>query len=146
MQKNNDWLNVVVQKNSDDEGSGSNSDKSSGSESDKSESEEEEDDEDDEDSGYFPGSKLIKSGGWQKSVHKWTKQKKKWKLIFRASKESFSATKFHQKCDNKGPTITIIESTNGNVFGGYNELDWSTNSQYGNTNNNFLFILSNKKK
>jgi len=39
-----------------------------------------------------------------------------------------------------------VLSTLGNIFGGYNELDWSSNSQYGNTNNNFLFLLDNKKK
>jgi len=74
LQKNKEWLNIIVEKDSDDEGSDSN--KSDDSEKSESESEEEEDDEDDEDSGYFPKSKLMKSS-WGKAVHKWTKEKKK---------------------------------------------------------------------
>jgi hypothetical protein len=121
LSKNKDWLNILVNKDSDDEGSGS--DKSgSDSDSDKSESESEEEEEGDEDE-YFPKTKLLKSS-WQKTIHKWTKQKKKWKLIFRASKENFQATAFHSKCDNQGPTIVIIKSSQGNIFGGYNSIPW----------------------
>ncbi len=95
----------------------------SGSDKETEEEEEEEEEEDDEEGGYFPKSKLCK-GKHQKWLHKLTGQKKGWKLLYRASKEGFSASSFHSKCNNQGPTITIIQSTNGNIFGGYNTASW----------------------
>jgi hypothetical protein len=97
------------------------SDKDSEEDSDKDSEEEEE--EDDEEGGYFPKSKLCK-GKYQKWLHKLTGEKKKWKLIYRASKDGFNASSFHSKCNNQGPTITIIQSTNGNIFGGFNTASW----------------------
>ncbi len=31
-------------------------------------------------------------------------------LLFRGSDDGFSAKTFHEKCDNKGPTLSIIRS------------------------------------
>ena len=47
----------------------------------------------------------------------------KWKLLFRASRDGFTAHAFHTRCDNKGPTVTIVESEN-NIFGGFTENSW----------------------
>ena len=41
-----------------------------------------------------------------------------WRLLFRASRDGFAVAKFHTRCDNKGPTITIVKSE-GNIFGGF---------------------------
>ena len=41
-----------------------------------------------------------------------------WRLLFRASRDGFAAATFHSKCDNKGPTITVVQSA-GNIFGGF---------------------------
>jgi hypothetical protein len=142
LSKNKAWLSILVEKDSDDEESDSEkSGSDSDSESEKSESESESEEDEDE---YFPKSKLLKSN-WQKTIHKWTKQKKKWKLIFRASKENFSAYQFHQKCDNQGPTIVIAKSSNGNIYGGYNSLSWISNGNYTNSNDNFLFLCVGQK-
>ena len=35
---------------------------------------------------------------------------KKFKLLFTASKDGEDAASFHRKCDNKGPTLTIVKS------------------------------------
>ena len=51
----------------------------------------------------------------------------KWKLLFRASQDGFKAQAFHGRCDNKGPTVTIVKSGN-NIFGGFTENSW--NSKY----------------
>ena len=53
----------------------------------------------------------------------------KWNLIYRATRDGFGASQFHAKCDKKPNTLIIIKSTNGNVFGGYTEQDW-THSGY----------------
>ena len=47
----------------------------------------------------------------------------KWKLLFRASQDGFTAQAFHGRCDNKGPTVTIVKSGN-NIFGGFTENSW----------------------
>ena len=51
----------------------------------------------------------------------------KWTLLFRASQDGFTAQAFHARCDNKGPTVTIVKSGN-NIFGGFTENSW--NSKY----------------
>ena len=48
----------------------------------------------------------------------------RFKLLFRASENDFSATMFHQKCNDKQPTLTIIESNHGHIFGGYTKGKW----------------------
>ncbi|GBC10239.1 hypothetical protein RclHR1_09460012 [Rhizophagus clarus] len=49
----------------------------------------------------------------------------KFKLIYRASREGFNTKKFHEYCNNKGPTVVFIKVRNsGEIIGGYNPLDW----------------------
>ena len=48
----------------------------------------------------------------------------KWRLLFRASRDGFAAETFHSKCDNLGPTVTIVK--NGNyIFGGFTDVSWT---------------------
>ncbi|CAB4377065.1 unnamed protein product [Rhizophagus irregularis] len=48
----------------------------------------------------------------------------------RASRDGFSAKKFHKLCDNKGSTVTITKvRSNGKLIGGYNPLDWKPHSE-----------------
>ena len=51
--------------------------------------------------------------------------KGEWRLLFRASRDGFVPSAFHFKCDNKGPTITIVTS-GGNIFGGFTENAWTS--------------------
>ena len=41
------------------------------------------------------------------------------KLLYRASRDGYSSYEFHNRCDNEGPTITVIKSDHGKVFGGF---------------------------
>merc|ERR1719203_1567517 len=50
-------------------------------------------------------------------------------LLFRASEHGYSSDKFHEFCDEKGSTITIIENEHGHVFGGYAERSWKKQEQ-----------------
>src|SRR5690606_18362057 len=73
-------------------------------------------------------------------------RKKKWKLLFRASKYNFNSSSFHQKCDNAGaPTVTIVLSTLGNVFGGYTTLPWTSDGSYKSDLSSFIFLLKAQK-
>ena len=53
------------------------------------------------------------------------KKIKELKLLYRASENEGSSKIFHQKCDGKVPTITIILSKNNYKFGGFTEKSWS---------------------
>ena len=48
----------------------------------------------------------------------------KWRLLFRASRDGFAADSFHSKCDDKGPTLTVVRSGSC-IFGGFTEAPWS---------------------
>ena len=45
------------------------------------------------------------------------------KLLYRASRNGWSACNFHSLCDHKGPTVTLVKSGNY-IFGGYTEKSW----------------------
>ena len=45
-------------------------------------------------------------------------------LLYRASEHGYCAKKFHSFCDDKGPTVTVIQSNHGNIFGGYISRSW----------------------
>ena len=49
-------------------------------------------------------------------------------LIYRASRNGWAASNFHSQCDHKGPTVTVIRSSNANIFGGYTEQHWECKS------------------
>ena len=50
------------------------------------------------------------------------------KLIYRGSKDGFNADIFHQKCDDKGETLTIAKSSYNKIFGGYTDIPWMSPS------------------
>eukprot|EP00471_Norrisiella_sphaerica_P003813 CAMPEP_0184478388 /NCGR_PEP_ID=MMETSP0113_2-20130426/434_1 /TAXON_ID=91329 /ORGANISM="Norrisiella sphaerica, Strain BC52" /LENGTH=349 /DNA_ID=CAMNT_0026856163 /DNA_START=480 /DNA_END=1526 /DNA_ORIENTATION=- len=57
------------------------------------------------------------------------------KLLYQGSRDGFTVSTFHSKCDNKGPTITLVtvgeEISNIHIFGGYNSASWNSgNSSY----------------
>lgn len=47
------------------------------------------------------------------------------KLLYRASRDGFNASAFHQKCDNYKNTITIFKSSTGFIFGGFTTQTWN---------------------
>ena len=49
----------------------------------------------------------------------------KWKLLYRASEHGYTAGSFHECCDNKEPTLIVIKSREGWIFGGYTTESWS---------------------
>lgn len=44
----------------------------------------------------------------------------------RRSRDGYSANDFHNKCDNKGKTLTIVRSERGNIFGGFADCEWTS--------------------
>jgi hypothetical protein len=67
--------------------------------------------------------------------------------IYQASVHGFSASQFHSKVDGKLGTLSIIKSTNGNIFGGFTKLNWglSQGGAYYNDPSAYLFSLTNNQ-
>ena len=63
-------------------------------------------------------------------------------MIYRGSEDGFTAVVFHSKCDQKGPTLIIIKSEFGKIFGGFTDIDWtSKNGSKSGNGNSFVFSL-----
>jgi hypothetical protein len=71
------------------------------------------------------------------------KSDQRWELIYKATKDGFEASTFHRLCDNQGPTMVIIQSTGGYLFGGYASQSWNSAGSYTNAKDSFLFLLTN---
>ena len=54
-------------------------------------------------------------------LKEWISPNKKisFELIYRATRDGDTIKDFHNKCDNKSPTICIMETPKGYIFGGY---------------------------
>jgi hypothetical protein len=69
-----------------------------------------------------------------------------YKLLFRGSRDEFTRDKFHEICNNKSHTVTIIKVKDSNeILGGYNPLEWTSNNTWGNTKDSFIFSFNNYK-
>ena len=61
-------------------------------------------------------------------------------LLYKASRDGWSAEAFHQRCDNKGATYTRAIINDGRVLGAYTSLSWSSTVQnYQNDTTAFLY-------
>ena len=77
----------------------------------------------------------------------------KFTLLFKMSRDGSNCSDFHRTCDNKGKTLTIIETDNGYKFGGFTPLDWENSNPYKEKKDDLTFLFSinqmkkfNKKK
>ena len=75
-------------------------------------------------------SKIIDNKEYDKCLQEWTGYDYKWKLLYRASEHGYIADSFHKCCDYKGPTLIVIKSSGGWIFGGYTTQSWSGLSMY----------------
>jgi len=72
----------------------------------------------------------------------------KFEKIFTMSINGDSSKDFHNFCDNKGPTLTIIKTTKNKIFGGFTPLNWENRggNKYDEKNQTFIFSLNLMKK
>lgn len=69
------------------------------------------------------------------------------KLVYRGSKDGFSSRDFHKKCDLIDNTITIVKTSDNDIFGGFTSKNWNPKGQDGNykyDDKAFLFKFTNK--
>ena len=80
---------------------------------------------------------IYELNNWKKNI--------KTQLLYKKSSDGNKSSTFHKLCDNKGKTLTLIQSSEGFIIGGYTPLDWDSDSGWKNDNDTFLFSLTNKK-
>ena len=66
---------------------------------------------------------------------------KQFNLIYNITSDGCNSTTFHQKCDNQGPTVTVLYNPQGSIYGGYTALSWDQSGAWGNDPSAFLFRL-----
>ncbi|XP_073331975.1 interferon-induced protein 44-like [Pagrus major] len=69
----------------------------------------------------------------------------KLQLLYKASIDGFTGAAFHQRCDNRGTTVSVGYNASGFVFGGYTKQPFSQSGQYVNDDQAFLFTFSGEK-
>ena len=87
------------------------------------------------------------------NINKWIIEKnekninKEIKLIYKATKDGDSASKYHELCDNKYPTITLIKTKKNRRFGHYMDQNVIIKqANYTKDEKAFLFSLDKIKK
>ena len=90
---------------------------------------------------FLPNTQLVNQH-YDSYLREWLGNDYKWKLIYRASEHGYTAQSFHECCDDKGPTLVIIKSSGGWIFGGYTTQLWSRCSIY---NDNDILTINRRK-
>ena len=68
-------------------------------------------------------------------------------LLYRGTRDGDNPRNFHEKCDNKGPTLTLCKGKDGNIFGGYTEAEWDNKGRHSKYDENaFIFSVTKNKK
>jgi hypothetical protein len=64
-------------------------------------------------------------------------------LLYRATRDGFTASSFHKKCDGYSNTAIIIKTDSNYVFGGFTSAKWNSSSKnYGYVPDENAFIFS----
>ena len=85
---------------------------------------------------------------YNKLINNWINPDKEIKveLLYRLSRDGDQISKFHELCDNKGPTLTLFETIEGYKGGIYTLLSWDNYSCWKNDMDTFIFNLNNRQK
>jgi len=75
-------------------------------------------------------------------IYEWTGGKNM-ELLYRGSRDGMSGEAFHNKCNNKGPTISLFKNEKGYIFGGYSSIDWTSSDSSKSAPDSFIFTLTN---
>ena len=72
---------------------------------------------------FLPNTQLVNEQ-YDSKLRKWVGNYQ-WKMIYRASEHGYTGKSIHEYCDNKRPTLIVIKSSGGCIFGGYTTQSWS---------------------
>ena len=82
-----------------------------------------------------------KENEYIKKILEWSGYKSM-ELIYRGSRDGMTSNKFHEKCNDKGPTICLYRNEKS-IFGGYTSIPWTSDGKWHNSNDSFIFTLKN---
>jgi hypothetical protein len=70
---------------------------------------------------------------------------KRFTPLWRGSRDGFGASDFPSRCDGHATTLTLIEDTEGNIFGGFWPVGWPSSSlaNFRPSHESFIFTLKN---
>ena len=75
-------------------------------------------------------------------IYEWTGGKNM-ELLYRGTRDGMSADVFHNKCNNKDPTISLYKNGKEYTFGGYASIDWTGCNSQRAAPDSFIFTLTN---
>ena len=94
-------------------------------------------------------SKIISNNlEYYKNLRKWINPNKniRAELLYRMSDNGDQVSRFHELCDNKGPTLSLFHVKDGNKVGIFTPLSCDTNSGWKNDMETFIFNLNKNTK
>ena len=62
-------------------------------------------------------------------------------LRYRASRDGFTHTQFHKLCGGLSNSLTILQSNNNYVFGGFTKANWNITNGYQSDFHSFIFSV-----
>ena len=69
----------------------------------------------------------------------------RFKRLFQMTKDGIRAIEFHRRCDNKGPTITLMRTSSGIICGGFVRTAWRSLNRSVQDDDCVLFRLTKHK-
>ena len=73
-------------------------------------------------------------------------RKVKMELLYKATRDGDSSSAFHNKCNGKSPTLTLVKTSNGYRCGGFTNTPWDSSGNYKKDNNAFVFFFFSRNK
>ena len=69
-----------------------------------------------------------------------------WTTCYNSTEHGLSAGVFHERCDNRGPSITVARLSTGMTVGAYTDQSWASRNGYRSQGTAFLFNLTNEHR
>jgi hypothetical protein len=92
-------------------------------------------------------SKILKKDSEKILIQQWLPTEGTYlRLLYRGSRDGYSSSAFHQRCDKSKYTITVVQNYYGKVIGGYSSHKWSGTGGYKESKQAFLFSITDKEK
>ncbi|KAJ5077476.1 pep-cterm sorting domain-containing protein [Anaeramoeba ignava] len=104
---------------------------------------------------FFTKSKILSDERNQKSINYYIFKLSQWlgstdflnscSLCFRATRDDFSAERFHAQCDEQGPTLVFYQTPKNFIYGGFTTAGWKDpiDGYFVTDPNAFIFLINN---
>ena len=89
----------------------------------------------------------AESPDFRRTLAKWLPVTGNWSVCWRATRDGYDSKIFHQRCDSKVPTLTVVNVLKNNkslIFGGFGTAKWAVKEGLAaSAPGSFLFSLRN---